>query len=261
MTVKTRARRAPHPNLVAAETADENGGGAEATENDDYYSEDSATLGDRIAAARMNAGLTQAGLARQLGVTARLVSSWENDRSEPRANRLAMLSGLVGVSVAWLLAGRGEGVASPDEQPGASTAVAESARLSLLGANLEASKAFYRDTLGCAVVAESGGVLDLDVFGVPLVLTFVDAPTPLAPADGAPLDGEGAPLPHLGIVLSWSDWTSLVDTLRTAGLEFLVDPAVHGIGEPRERAIFMVRDPDGNALAFRATRDISAEEA
>ena len=35
------------------------------------------------------------------------IAAWESDRSEPRANRLTMLAGVLGVSPAWLLHGVG----------------------------------------------------------------------------------------------------------------------------------------------------------
>lgn len=79
---------------------------------DNWYSEEAATLGDRLAAARDAAGLTQLELAQKLGVKAATLDAWENDRREPRANRLQMLTGLLGVSLRWLLTGVGEG---PDE--------------------------------------------------------------------------------------------------------------------------------------------------
>mgnify|MGYP006304906299 CR=1 FL=1 len=81
---------------------------------DAYYSDDSATFGDRVAAAREALGLTQAQLARRLGVKASTVASWENDRSEPRANRLQMLAGIMGVSIMWLLNGEGDGLDGPE---------------------------------------------------------------------------------------------------------------------------------------------------
>ena len=36
--------------------------------------------------------------------------------SEPRANRLSMLAGLLGVSVMWLLHGEGDGVEHSDKE-------------------------------------------------------------------------------------------------------------------------------------------------
>ena len=83
--------------------------------NDAYYSDENATFGDRLAAAREAAGLDQKDLARRVGVKSSTLRNWENDLAEPRANRLTMLSGILGVSLRWLLTGEGDGVLPPDE--------------------------------------------------------------------------------------------------------------------------------------------------
>lgn len=83
--------------------------------NDDYdWGEEASTLGDRLARAREAAGMDQRQLARRLGVKLSTVQNWEYDRSEPRANRLQMLTGMLGVSIVWLLTGEGEG--GPSEE-------------------------------------------------------------------------------------------------------------------------------------------------
>lgn len=87
------------------------------TATDDWYSEEHATFGDRLAAAREAAELSQKSLAKRLGVKTKTLVSWENDLSEPRANRLQMLAGLLNVSLMWLLNGEGDGVAAPTEEP------------------------------------------------------------------------------------------------------------------------------------------------
>ena len=81
----------------------------------DWYGPDAATFGDRIAAAREAAGMGQEKLARRLGVKLKTLHGWENDLSEPRANRLQMLAGLLNVSIVWLLTGEGEGIPGPEE--------------------------------------------------------------------------------------------------------------------------------------------------
>jgi ribosome-binding protein aMBF1 (putative translation factor) len=86
---------------------------AEKAEN--WYSEEAATFGDRLAAAREAAGLSQAELAQRLGVKTKVIEHWEADAKEPRANRLQMLAGMLGVSLMWLLTGDGDGVEMPDE--------------------------------------------------------------------------------------------------------------------------------------------------
>ncbi len=82
----------------------------------DWYSGDHATFGDRLTAARDAQGLTQAQVARRLGVKLKTVQGWENDTSEPRANKLQMVAGFLNVSMRWLLTGEGDGVPEPATQ-------------------------------------------------------------------------------------------------------------------------------------------------
>ena len=92
----------------------------------DWYGPDAATFGDRMAAAREQAGITQAGLAKRLSVRLATLRAWEEDLSEPRANRLSMLAGLLNVSMMWLINGEGEGLDHPEDiadQPGDLSAI------------------------------------------------------------------------------------------------------------------------------------------
>lgn len=81
----------------------------------DWFGPDAATFGDRVAGAREHAGMTQAQLARRLGVKKATLVSWEEDLSEPRANKLSMMAGVLNVSIMWLLTGEGEGMSTPSE--------------------------------------------------------------------------------------------------------------------------------------------------
>ncbi|MBQ2260960.1 MAG: helix-turn-helix domain-containing protein [Loktanella sp.] len=86
------------------------------TETDtDWYSPEAATFGDRLAGAREAAGMSQKDLAKSLGVKLSTLISWENDTGEPRANRLQMLAGMLGVSLGWLMTGQGDGLGAPDD--------------------------------------------------------------------------------------------------------------------------------------------------
>jgi len=80
-----------------------------------WYDAETSTFGDRMTGAREAAGLSQADLARRLGVKAKTIRGWENDMAEPRANRLQMLAGLLGVSIMWLLNGKGDGIDGPEQ--------------------------------------------------------------------------------------------------------------------------------------------------
>ncbi|MAW52776.1 MAG: hypothetical protein CME01_08100 [Geminicoccus sp.] len=67
------------------------------------------SMGERIADARACSQLTKAQLSRRLGVKTGTIWAWQNNTAQPRANRLAMLAGVLGVSPCWLLAGLGAG--------------------------------------------------------------------------------------------------------------------------------------------------------
>ena len=81
----------------------------------DWYGPDKATSGDRLVAAREKSNLSQQDLAERRGVKNSTIKSWENDNSEPRANRLSMLAGLLNVSITRLISAEGSGVEEPEK--------------------------------------------------------------------------------------------------------------------------------------------------
>jgi transcriptional regulator with XRE-family HTH domain len=81
----------------------------------DYASK--KTLGSRIKARRQELGLSASALARRAGVTRDTLHAWETDQSEPRANKLQMLAGVLGATVGWLIEGDGGCGAAPQSNP------------------------------------------------------------------------------------------------------------------------------------------------
>jgi len=80
----------------------------------DWFTAENSTFGDRLAGARDASGMTRQQLARRMGLKVTTIDKWEEDLAEPRANRLQMMSGLLGVSLTWLLTAKGEGPDGPD---------------------------------------------------------------------------------------------------------------------------------------------------
>lgn len=82
------------------------------TENIISVIEEEMTLGGRISSSRQNAGMSLHMAASLLGVRPATLKSWENDRSQPRINKLVALSGIVGVSPTFFIAEEGnDGIA------------------------------------------------------------------------------------------------------------------------------------------------------
>lgn len=65
------------------------------------------TIGGRLSRAREASGMSVKQLAWRLGVKTTTINAWECDRSQPGAHRLNTLSGLLGVSLSWVLHGVG----------------------------------------------------------------------------------------------------------------------------------------------------------
>lgn len=66
-------------------------------------------LPDRIRLARRSAKLSQDALAKRLDVAASAVAQWENPRgTTPRLDKFAAIAAMTGVSVEWLMTGRGD---------------------------------------------------------------------------------------------------------------------------------------------------------
>ena len=73
-----------------------------------HANEEDTTLGGRISMAREATGLSVADVVKRLGVRANTYEAWEADRSEPRANKLVALAGILNVSPPYLLSGLGK---------------------------------------------------------------------------------------------------------------------------------------------------------
>lgn len=70
-------------------------------------------IGGRLRLAREARGLTQEELARRVNVTASTVSKWEQGaRANPQSRAMVAVAALLGVSLDWLLLGKGRGPAA-----------------------------------------------------------------------------------------------------------------------------------------------------
>ncbi|NND58886.1 MAG: glyoxalase [Gammaproteobacteria bacterium] len=117
---------------------------------------------------------------------------------------------------------------------------------------LERTREFYCDLLGCDIGRESSHWIDFDFFGHQV--TAHVAPGEAKVATNA-VDGEAVPVRHFGAVLAMEQWQKLVERLRQAGVDFLIEPQTRFAGKPGEQATFFIQDPSGNALEFKALAD------
>lgn len=123
--------------------------------------------------------------------------------------------------------------------------------------DLASARAFYGGLLACPEGRSSSDWVDFDFFGHQLVCHLVADTT--MPAAHNPVDGHDVPVPHFGMVLKMRDWEALAERLMKEGVAFVIEPHVRFKGQPGEQATMFLTDPSGNALEFKAFRDIAGQ--
>jgi uncharacterized protein len=109
--------------------------------------------------------------------------------------------------------------------------------------DVEASKRFYVEGLGCALGRESSQAVTFGLAGHQLVAHLAD-------------EGQGVQKGiyprHFGLVfLSKSQWQDLADRAKAKGLQFFQQPRVRFPGTRIEHHTFFLQDPSQNLLEFK----------
>lgn len=121
--------------------------------------------------------------------------------------------------------------------------------------DLDRTRAFYRDVLGCAEGRSAPTWVDFDFFGHQLSLHLGE---PFETRATGRVGDHLVPMPHLGVVLPMADWQALAERLRGREVEFVIEPGVRFEGEPGEQATMFFLDPDGNPIEVKGFRDLGA---
>jgi len=127
--------------------------------------------------------------------------------------------------------------------------------------DLEEARRFYGGILGCAEGRSSSDWVDFNLYGHQLVchLNPQLGPNGRLTAHFNPVDGHGVPVPHCGVVLEPRDWRQLAARLRQYEVEWVIEPCTRFAGAPGEQSTLFILDPTGNALEFKAFRDIPGQ--
>lgn len=123
--------------------------------------------------------------------------------------------------------------------------------------DLPAARAFYGEVFGLEEGRSSEQWVDFDFFGHQLVIHEHPKMPYQEQANTNAVDGHDVPVPHFGVVLGWEEWERLAERLRARGTEFVIEPYVRFKGQVGEQATMFLLDPCGNALEFKAFKDMS----
>ena len=124
--------------------------------------------------------------------------------------------------------------------------------------NLEEARHFYGELLGLPQGRSSENWIDFNLLGHQLVVHL----NPALGKDGSVqqignhVDGHGVPVPHFGVVLEMAQWEEFAEQVKTVVQEFVIEPYIRFKGQPGEQATMFFLDPSGNALEFKAFKDI-----
>ncbi|WP_159075860.1 VOC family protein [Muricauda brasiliensis] len=120
--------------------------------------------------------------------------------------------------------------------------------------NLEECRIFYREVLGCKEGRSAEQWVDFDFFGHQFVIHY--KPKSEEETHTNPVDGKNVPVPHYGVVLPWDTFQTFSKELIEKGIDFVIEPYIRFKGEPGEQATMFFLDPAGNALEFKAFKDM-----
>ncbi len=121
--------------------------------------------------------------------------------------------------------------------------------------NLAAARQFYGEFLGFAEGRSNEQWIDWDFFGHQFVTHLREGEENEKTTNQ--VDGHGVPVPHFGVVLEWNQWHEFVEKLRAAKVKFVIEPYIRFKGATGEQATMFFLDPSGNALEFKAFKDLS----
>ena len=127
--------------------------------------------------------------------------------------------------------------------------------------DIDEARRFYKGILGCTEGRSAAHWVDFNLFGH----QFVCHLNPDLGTNGKlsshynPVDGQGVPVPHFGVVLRPQQWSELAERVQRSGVEFVVKPYTRFKGQTGEQSTMFFLDPSGNALEFKAFENIEAQ--
>jgi uncharacterized protein len=123
--------------------------------------------------------------------------------------------------------------------------------------DLDETRAFYRDILGLEEGRSSDSWVDFNFFGHQFVIHLKPEYFEKKDLHSNPVDGHNVPVPHFGMVLKWEDWEALSEKLISNKVKFGIEPYIRFKGQVGEQGTMFFYDPSGNALEFKAFKDLN----
>ncbi|GIU82941.1 MAG: glyoxalase [Acidobacteria bacterium] len=121
--------------------------------------------------------------------------------------------------------------------------------------DLEETRRFYTEVLGCEEGRSSERWIDFNLFGHQIVAHL--APEIAGKKNYNEVDADNVPVPHFGVILTMEEWQRLAERLKEKNVKFIIEPKIRFAGKTGQQATMFFLDPSGNALEFKAFEDFS----
>ena len=114
--------------------------------------------------------------------------------------------------------------------------------------DLEETRVFYRDVLGCIEGRSTDTWVDFNFFGHQISMHLGK---PFNVENTGKVGEHMVAMPHLGVALQVKDWKHLAKRLEDANTEFIIAPVGRFIGEVGEQYTMFFTDPSGNPIEIK----------
>ena len=122
--------------------------------------------------------------------------------------------------------------------------------------DIESTKKFYQEILGCKLGRETKNWVDFDFFGHQLSAHVSENISELDFC--GVVDGVHVPIPHYGCILENKDFETIANQLINHEIPFIIKPQVRYSGKPEEQKTMFVLDFSNNPIEFKCFTNPSA---
>ena len=124
--------------------------------------------------------------------------------------------------------------------------------------DIDEAREFYGVKMGLAEGRSTTHWIDFNMFGHQFVTHLNPQIGKTGKITGVsnPVDEHSVPVPHCGVVMHFDDWERFADKVRGFIDHFIIEPYIRFKGEPGEQGTMFFSDPSGNALEFKAFKNI-----
>ncbi|MDA0986526.1 MAG: VOC family protein [Bacteroidetes bacterium] len=116
--------------------------------------------------------------------------------------------------------------------------------------DLESTRKFYCEILGCKEGRSTETWVDFDFFGNQLS-AHISSEIP-KPINCGHVDKITVPIPHFGSVIDWDKFQQIAERIKKNNIQFIIEPTLRYEGKPGEQMTMFLTDFSNNPIEFKS---------